>query len=141
METTQMELALLFDDDNKTCVAMTSQFRADHPFYKTEMNITMTTNNSVDKTTIGLKLIFNSAVMCNEKRVTIFFCYYLVAIEVLQNSITHIFDSFYIPNLQTNIDFSTLCIGILDSVHLNIVWIGVLVVIFLSRFFQPVQMT
>ena len=85
MESTQTELTLLFDDDNKTCVAMTSQFHADHPFYKAEMNITMTTNSSVDKMTIGLKVTFNSVVMCNEKRVTIFFCYYLVFIAKFAN--------------------------------------------------------
>ena len=70
-ETTRTELALLFDDNNTTCVAITAPFYVDLPFYQAEMNITMTTNRSVDKLTIGLKVTFGSGVMCNDKRVTV----------------------------------------------------------------------
>ena len=75
-ETPPTELTLLFDDNNTTCVAMTSLFCADLPFYQAEMNITMTTNRSVDKLTIGLKVTFGSGVMCNDKRVTAI--YYMI---------------------------------------------------------------
>ena len=70
-ESTRMKMMDLFDDDNETCVPMTSLFPADYPAYKAEMNLTMATNRGIDKTATGLNVTFDHAVMCSEKRVTI----------------------------------------------------------------------